>query len=135
MRLIGAWSHAIIDYLLVIFLFIGPSVAGFSGRQATMCYVLAWTLLVLALLTRYPLGALKALRFPLHGAVELLLAAMLLILPWLADFARGIKSRNFFVLIGLVMLIIWFMTDFRGIRERVVDRAAAPGREGPSPPR
>lgn len=116
MRLIGAWSHAIIDYLLVIFLFIGPSAAGFGGRQAAICQVLAWTLLVLSLLTRYPLGLLKAVRFPLHGAVELLLAALLLILPWLAGFARGIKSRNFFVLLGLVMLIVWFMTDFRGLR-------------------
>jgi hypothetical protein len=118
MRLIGAWSHAVIDYLMVIFLIIGPSVAGFAGRQATMAYVLAVTLFILALLTRFPLGILKIVRFPLHGAVELLLALLVLVLPWLANFARGVHSRNFFVFIGFLMLVIWLMTDFRGLRNR-----------------
>jgi hypothetical protein len=38
---------------------------------------------------------------------------MLIILPWLANFAPGIHSRNFFVLTGALMLAIWFMTGFR----------------------
>jgi hypothetical protein len=118
MRLIGAWSHAIIDYSLVIIMLIGPSVAGFAGRQASMAYTLGILLLVLSLLTRYPLGVLKVIRFPVHGAMELLIALLFLILPWLADFARGIHSRNFYLLISVLMLGIWFMTDFRGIRDR-----------------
>ena len=117
MRLIGAWSHAIIDYALVTFMFIGPSIAGFTGPQATMAHTLGWTLLVLSLLTRYPLGVLRAIRFPVHGVVEVLIALMFLILPWLANFAKGIHSRNFYVLISLVMLVICFMTDFRGRRD------------------
>ena len=115
-RLIGAWSHAILDYLMVIILIFGPGVAGFAGRQATMSYVLAAILLVLALLTRFPLGLLRVIRFAVHGALELVIAILILILPWLANFAKGIHSRNFFVLIGLLMLAFWFMTDFRGLR-------------------
>jgi hypothetical protein len=118
MRLIGALAHSIIDYALVIIVMIGPSIAGFAGRQATMAYVLGAALLLLSVLTRYPLGILKLIRFPLHGAVELLIALLFLILPWLANFSAGILSRNFFVLIALLMLAIWFMTDFRGIRDR-----------------
>ncbi|HEX9500102.1 MAG TPA: hypothetical protein VGA10_00475 [Thermoanaerobaculia bacterium] len=118
MRLIGAWAHAIIDYSIVAILFIGPSIAGFAGRQATVAYTLGTTLLVLSLLTRYPLGALKFIRFPVHGAMEMLIALMFLILPWLANFAKGIHSRNFYLLISVLMLAIWFMTDFRGIRDR-----------------
>ena len=118
MRLIGAWSHAIIDYLMVLILIIGPGFAGFAGRQATMAYVLAATIFILAVLTRFPLGVIKVLRFSVHGAVELAIALMILILPWLANFARGIHSRNFYVLIALMMLAIWLMTDFRGLRDR-----------------
>jgi len=114
--LIGAWSHAIIDYALVTFMFIGPSIAGFAGPQATMAYTLGWTLLALSLLTRYPLGLLRAIRFPVHGAMEVLIALLFLILPWLANFAKGIHSRNFYLLISMVMLVISFMTDFRGLR-------------------
>jgi len=122
MRLIGAWSHAIIDYLMALILTIGPSVAGFNGRQAKYAYLLAAIMFTLALLTRYPVGLVRVLRFWLHGAVELVLAVLILILPWLANFSRGVHSRNFSVLTALLMLAIWFMTDFRGVR----DRHAAP---------
>ena len=118
MRLIGAGSHVGIDYLIAILFAIGPSVAGFAGRQATFAYVLAAVLVILGLFTRAPLGMIKSVRFPLHGAVELALAILVLILPWLANFSAGVHSRNFFILIGLLMLAIWFMTDFRGIRDR-----------------
>jgi hypothetical protein len=33
MRLIGAWSHAIIDYTFVAILFIAPSFAGLPGAR------------------------------------------------------------------------------------------------------
>ena len=108
MRLIGAWSHAIIDYCFVAILFIGPSIAGFGGRQASMAYTLGTMLLVLSLLTRYPLGLLRFIRFHVHAAMELLIALMFLILPWLANFAKGIHSRNFYLLISVLMLAIWF---------------------------
>jgi hypothetical protein len=109
---------------MVIILFFGPGVAGFTGRQATMSSTLAVTLLILAILTRYPLGILRLIRFPVHGALELIMAILIVILPWLANFWRGVHSRNFFVLVGMVMLIIWFMTDFRGSRGQVASNQA-----------
>ena len=113
----GAVAHGVADYVLVIILAIGPSVAGFVGPQATFAYILAATLLILALLTRFPLGAVKVISFALHGAIELLLGLLLLVLPWLADFARGIHSRSFYVAVAILLLLIWILTDFRGARE------------------
>jgi len=60
------------------------------------------------------IAVLKAIGF----GRRLVLALMLIVLPWLADFARGIHSRNFYVLIGALMLFLWFLTDFRGVRDR-----------------
>jgi hypothetical protein len=113
---IGGWSHAIIDYVIVALLLVGPSVAGFAGRQATWMYVFAVVLLVTSLLTRYPLGAMKAIAFPAHGAIETILGFLLLILPWLAEFARGIKSRNFYVAMGVMILLVAGLTDYRDRR-------------------
>ena len=123
MRLIGAVSHAIIDYVIAIILAAGPAFAGFSGRQAKYAYLLAAIVFALGLLTRYPLGVVRAIRFPLHGAVELAIAIVILILPWLANFSRGIHSRNFFVFVAILMLSIWFLTDFRGLRGREPNQA------------
>ena len=48
--------------------------------------------------------------------MELLLAICLIAAPWYGNFARGVLSRNFYVMLGLLMLVLWFLTDFRGVR-------------------
>ncbi len=137
-RSIGAVSHGIIDYALAILLAAGPSVMGFNGRQATWSYLFAAVLLALAVLTRYPLGIVKVVGLAIHGFVELLLALSLITAPWFGNFERGVLSRNFYVTVGLLMLVLWFLTDFRGMRNRpaVVPGAGsdAKARAAPSPP-
>ncbi len=115
-RSIGPLMHGMIDYLVVIILAAGPSVSGFTGRQAGFCYLLAAVHLVLTLVTRQPLGVAKIVGLPIHGAIELLVGVLLLILPWIADFARGVLSRNFFVTAGFLILVIWALTDYRNRR-------------------
>jgi hypothetical protein len=115
-RSIGSWSHGIIDYAMVALLLAGPSVVHFGGKQATFCYMLGAVHLVLTLLTRFPLGVLKVVGFPLHGAIEFLAAVVILALPWIAAFAKGVLSRNFFVSIGVLLFLVWLMTDYRGLR-------------------
>jgi hypothetical protein len=116
MRVIGPLAHGIIDYAMVIILAMGPTVAGFRGKQALICYALAFVHFLLTIITRFPLGVSKALPFPMHGAIELVVSIMLIVLPWLANFSAGVNSRNFFVAIGLMILIIWLLTDFRSRR-------------------
>jgi len=115
LRSLGAVSHGIIDYLMVIILAIGPGVAGFTGKQAMFCYLLAALHFAMTVLTRFPLGAMKIIGFPLHGAIEALVAILLIVLPWIANFAAGVKSRNFFVAIGLLIGLIALLTNYRGI--------------------
>jgi hypothetical protein len=124
MRVIGPLAHGIIDYAMVIILAMGPTVAGFRGKQALICYALAFVHFLLTIITRFPLGVSKALPFPMHGAIELVVSIMLIVLPWLANFSAGVNSRNFFVAIGLMILIIWLLTDFRS--RRPAGRAADP---------
>jgi len=129
-RAIGALVHGILDYLLVILLIFGPSLAGFTGRQAKLCWLLAAVHFVLTVLTRFPLGIKKIVGLPIHGAIEAIVGVLLLILPWLHEFSRGVLSRNFFVGVGVLVLAIWAMTDYRGIRGRAAGPAAPT--KGPS---
>lgn len=123
-RTMGHWSHGICDYAMVILLAMGPSIAGFTGRQATWSYLFAFLLLALTLSTRSPLGVFKIVSFHMHGAVELLIAVTLLVLPWVANFDRGIHSRNFYVASAILMLALWFLTDFRQRGRRQAPAAA-----------
>jgi hypothetical protein len=125
-RSIGAVSHGILDYALAILLLAAPSVVGFAGIQSRWAYIFGSVLLVMAILTRYPLGIVKIVGLGIHGFVELLLAICLIAAPWYGNFARGVLSRNFYVMIGLLMLVLWFITDFRGVRDRVTSASSAP---------
>jgi hypothetical protein len=118
-RSIGAVSHGIIDYALAILLAAGPSIAGFSGHPATTwAYLFAGVLFVLAVLTRYPLGIVKKIGLAIHGFVEFVMALCLLAAPWYGNFMNGVLSRNFYWAMGVLMLVLWSLTDFRGIRDR-----------------
>ncbi len=128
-RTIGAVAHGVIDYAMVLIFVIGPTVAGFHGKQAAICYALAVVHFLLTVITRFPLGALKTVPFPVHGGIEIAVAVLLVILPWLANFSAGVHSRNFFVLIGLLIGVIWLLTDYRGLRS--AGRASAAGRGAP----
>jgi len=118
-RSIGAVSHGILDYALAIMLIIGPSVAGFAGVKATWAYIFGGLLFAMALLTRYPLGVVKVVGLALHGFVELLLIACVIAAPWFGSFTSGVTSPRFYWMMGLLMLVLWALTDFRGVRGRV----------------
>ena len=117
----------IIDVAMIILLSFGPQYAGFSGYQADLAFVLAAAMFLLVAFT-----LVKVLRFAVHGAIEVVIVLLILIFPWLASFARGIHSRNFYLFVGLIMLVLWFMTDFRGARDRSADREAVPKPEEPA---
>ena len=138
-RSIGSVSHGILDYALAILLLAAPSVVGFAGIQSRWAYIFGGLLLVMAVLTRYPLGIIRIIGLGVHGFIELLLAICLIAAPWYGNFVRGVLSRNFYVMLGLLMLVLWFFTDFRGVRDRVAvarsdDRVDAPKPAAPKPP-
>ena len=103
LRILSAWSHGIIDYAIVLLLIAGPAFTGFRGRQATYAYAIAFVLFVLTVMTRYPLGVRKSIPFPVHGAIEAIIAILLLVLPFLANFTAGVHSRNFYFALGLLL--------------------------------
>jgi len=132
LRSIGATSHGIIDYALAILLICGPSVAGFGGTKATWAYIFGGVLFALAVLTRYPLGIIKSVGLGSHGFVELLLAICLIAAPWYGNFIGGVTSPRFYLGMGILMLALWFLTDFRGVRDRPPTAPVADRGDGPA---
>jgi len=121
-RLIGRLSHIIIDVVFIIALAFGPAYAGFTGLGADLAWILAGVMFLIVALT-----LIKAIRMAIHGFVEIVVVLLILIAPWFWNFARGIHSRNFYMFVGVVMLAIWFMTDFRGLR----NTSPLPGERAP----
>lgn len=114
MKILNPRVHGYIDYLAVLYFLAAPSLFGFTGLPATIFYVLAAAHLILTLLTAYPLGVVKVIPFPLHGAIELLAGVALVALPWLLGFANSdVLARNVYVASGVVLFIAWLVTDYK----------------------
>ena len=92
---------------------LAPSLFAFSGAAATLCYVVGAAQIALSLITRYPMGAVKWLSFPAHGAYELGLSLFLVASPWLFNFDAIETPRNFLVFSGVLLFGVWATTDYR----------------------
>jgi len=112
-KIISPTLHGVLDYATCAFFAAAPSLFGFTGAYATVCYLLAGGYLLVSLLTAMPLGAVKLLPFWLHGKLELVSGPVFIAAPWLFGFAHeNPAARNLFVAAGVVFLVVYALTDW-----------------------
>ena len=114
MKFISPQIHGIIDYLVVLFLFVSPGFFHFAGLLSIFTYALGAVHLLLTILTNYPLGIIKVLPVSLHATVELLVGIVLIVLAYTL-FKTDQYGTIFYVIFGTVVLLTWLVTDYRGV--------------------
>lgn len=107
--------HGVIDYAMAGMLLTAPWAFGFSRNRAATANAVASgaAVLGLSLLTRYPLGAVKTIPFPVHGVIETAAGAMTAAAPWLMGFSRNRSAKWTHVLSGLATLAVVAITDYK----------------------
>lgn len=133
MKFINPRFHGVIDYIYIATLALGPSLLNFAGIPAMLCYIFAVGVLALALLTKYPLGALKVIPFMVHGGMEFFASFVVMGSPWLFNFAGVEPARNFFLAAGGLLFLVWLFTDYKAasvestiqMRQEEKERAAS----------
>lgn len=120
MRVISPRMHAPVDYLLVGAFASAPMLLGFGEVATTISLLIAGGYLGMSLFTAYPLGMAKVIPFPVHGTIEMVLAPVMMVLPFL--FGLGEVARVFFVVMGISAIAIWAMTDYRAAETDVHQR-------------
>ncbi|WP_438020600.1 hypothetical protein WMF18_16645 [Sorangium sp. So ce315] len=115
MKILSPRVHGYIDYAVAALFLLAPSLFGFSGLPETLCYILGAVHVGMTLLTAYPLGAAKIIPFPVHGALEAVVAVFLVAAPWLFSFDEAAAARNFFIVSGVAVVLVWLVTDYRSV--------------------
>jgi hypothetical protein len=105
--------HGYLDYAVVLLLALAPTLFGFSGTPAALCYIVAILQMGMSLMTSYPLGLARVIPFTLHGAIELVAAIGLILSPYLFDFGTVDAARNFFIISGVALAGVWLTTDYK----------------------
>ncbi len=111
MKILSGKIHGYLDFLTVIIFAVAPTVLGFGGLPAYISYILAVVHISLTLVTAFPKGIIGIVPFPIHGGIELIISIVLVILPFILGFAE--TPRNFFIGIGIVIFVVWLLTDYR----------------------
>jgi hypothetical protein len=114
MKPIHSRPHGILDYVTVVVFALAPAILGLSGIAAALSYALAVAHLVVTLVTDFELGVARVLRPTWHGWIELVVSLVLLVSPWLLGFSDDATARTFFIGMGVVILLVWFLTAYRG---------------------
>ena len=113
MKLLSPKLHGYLDYAVVLMLFAAPTLFDYGGTPAILSYVLGAMQLLMSLMTAYPLGAAKVIPFPTHGGVEVATSVLLVASPWLFQFSQVESARNFFLVSGLALGMVWLVTDYK----------------------
>jgi hypothetical protein len=111
MKVISDTAHGILDYLTVAIFALAPGILGLTGFAALVSYALAAIHLIMTLLTSMPLGVVKIIPMRLHALVEMLVGPVLVVAALVLPTLLGDK-REFFLVMGLVILAVWFLSSY-----------------------
>jgi hypothetical protein len=115
MKKFNSKTHSAIDYLMVIFLSLLPTLLGLPCPISTFTYVLGAVHLALTVLTDFRYGLIKIIPFRLHGWVEFVVAVALIASPLaLQPYTPStyLIDRYFFSGVGVVVLVTWLATNY-----------------------
>ena len=113
-RLLPAWLHAVADYAVGAVLIIVAIASGATGKAVALGVVVGVTVVIVSMLTKYPLGVAKVLPFTVHSAGDYLAAALLILGP----FALNVNSSDpgltaFYVVAGIAVLLVSLITNYQ----------------------
>jgi hypothetical protein len=114
MNLLNARLHGFLDLVTVAVFLLAPFFFGLGGYVAAVAWGLAVVHLLMTLFTRFPLGVVKVIPFPIHGVVELVVGVVLVLaMPRLLRASLGSPARTFFIGAGVAILVVWVLTRYR----------------------
>jgi len=110
---INSKIHGIIDYLVVIFLWLSPAFFDLPEVTSMFTYVLGGIHLTLTVLTNFELGIFKVIPFALHGWIELIVALGLIAVGFFLGMQEGMLARNFYFGFAAAVFVTWLITDYK----------------------
>lgn len=126
MRFLSARLHGYLDIVFIVLFVVGPIAFGLGGTPALISFVLAALLLILTLVTNYPMGVVKRIAFFAHGLVELAMTIFMALLPRLDGYSPGSPARRFYWMAAVALAIVWLLTDYRHESERAIPLVVKP---------
>lgn len=104
--------HGAIDYLVVVFLFLSPTLFGLPEVTTLFTYALGVIHLILTVTTKFEFGLVKLIPFKIHGIIELIVSLALVGVAFYLGSLEGDLARNFYLGFAVAVFATWLLTDY-----------------------
>lgn len=108
LRFLSPANHGIVDYLAAIILIISPFLLGLGSSNSLAPWISVVTgilVIVVSMATNYRYGAFKIIPFGGHLTLDLLVATLFMLVPFLFDFA-GLDAAYYYINAVVVYLVV-----------------------------
>lgn len=123
---IPLFVHGLIEYAAGVLLVVAPFVLGFDSGAATAVSIALGVLIIAAAAsTDGPTSLVNQLPRPAHVALDYVLVALLIAMPFLAGFSDETRPTALFIALGVVHLLVTIGTRFRSSGEETPASAPA----------
>lgn len=109
---INSKIHGFIDYLVVAFLWLSPTLFSLPEITSQFTYILGAIHLLLTIFTNFDLGIFKIIPFKIHGFIELAVSIILFLGAFYLGRLEGDLARNFYLGFSIAVFGTWFLTDY-----------------------
>ena len=110
---IPAFAHGVIEYLAGALFIAAPFLFAFDDDTATAVSIVAGVLiLVVTASTALPTGLIKSIPVQAHAVIDVALAAVLIAAPFLFGFSDDGTATAFFIVLGVLHLLLTIATRF-----------------------
>ena len=110
---IPAFVHGVIEYLAGALFIAAPFLFSFDDGTATAVAIVAGVvILVVTASTALPTGLIKSIPVHAHAVIDFALAAVLIAAPFLFGFSDDGTATAFFIVLGVVHLLLTIATRF-----------------------
>jgi hypothetical protein len=110
---VPAFAHGVIEYLAAALFIAAPFLFSFEADAATaVSIVIGVLVLVITASSALPTGIIKSIPVHAHAVVDYVLAAVLIAAPFLFGFSDDGTATAFFIVLGVVHLLLTIATRF-----------------------
>ena len=110
---IPAFVHGIIEYLAAALFIAAPFLFTFDDDTATAVSIVVGVLiLIVTASTALPTGLIKSIPVQAHAVIDFALAVLLIAAPFLFGFSDDGTATAFFIVLGVVHLLVTIGTRF-----------------------
>jgi len=104
--------HGTIDYLIIIFLFLSPSIFSLPYTTSVFTYGLGVIHLGMSICTNYEYSLTRFIPMKIHGTIELIVALVLVGVAFYLGSIDGEFSKEFYLGLAIALFLFWLISDY-----------------------